>query len=105
LSFPYNHLYLFYYLHRLFQFFLQRDIEAISKLFKHSSDEIDERLKEEQEIIELIDELPGIGKRSAEYIISEIGTDMSRFPTANHLCSWAGLCPGKKIGIPWLFDY
>lgn len=69
--------------------FLDKHIVDISK-------EIDERLKDEQEIIELLDELPGIGKKSAEYIISEIGTDMSRFPTANHLCSWAGLCPGNN---------
>jgi transposase len=64
-----------------------KHIDFLDKHIEDISDEIDERLKEEQEIIELIDELPGIGKRSAEYIISEIGTDMSRFPTANHLCS------------------
>jgi len=43
-----------------------------------------------------IDEIPGIGRVSAEQIIAEIGVDMSRFPTANHLCSWAGLCPGNN---------
>jgi transposase len=46
--------------------------------------------------IEAIDELPGIARRSAEVIISEIGDDMSRFPSAAHLCSWAGLCPGNN---------
>ncbi|MCA1693220.1 MAG: IS110 family transposase [Actinobacteria bacterium] len=39
--------------------------------------------------------IPGIGERAAQTIISEIGVDMSRFPTANHLASWAGLCPGN----------
>lgn len=73
-----------------------KHIDFLDKHIEDISNEIDERLKDEQEIIELIDELPGIGKRSAEYIISEIGTDMSRFPTANHLCSWAGLCPGNN---------
>ena len=38
--------------------------------------------------------IPGVGTRVAETIIAEIGTDMSRFPTAKHLASWAGLCPG-----------
>jgi len=38
--------------------------------------------------------VPGIGKRSAEAIVSEIGVDMTRFPTAQHLASWVGLCPG-----------
>ena len=40
--------------------------------------------------------MPGIGKRSAEVIIAEIGIDMSRFPTDSHLASWAGLCPGNN---------
>ena len=43
-----------------------------------------------------IDELPGIAKISAQQIIAEIGTDMSRFPSADHLCSWAGICPGNN---------
>lgn len=40
--------------------------------------------------------IPGIGERAAQVIISEIGVDMSRFPTAAHLASWAGLCPGNN---------
>ena len=39
--------------------------------------------------------IPGIGEHAARAIIGEIGTDMSRFPTAAHLASWAGLCPGN----------
>lgn len=38
---------------------------------------------------------PGIDKRSAEAIIGEIGVDMTKFPTAAHLASWAGMCPGQ----------
>ena len=40
--------------------------------------------------------IPGVGKRSAEVIVAEIGVDMSRFPTPAHLASWAGLCPGNR---------
>ena len=41
--------------------------------------------------------IPGVGKRAAESIIAEIGVDMSRFPTAAHLASWAGMSPGNNI--------
>jgi transposase len=40
--------------------------------------------------------IPGVAKRTAEVVIAEIGVDMGRFPTANHLASWAGLCPGNR---------
>jgi transposase len=43
--------------------------------------------------VELISTIPGVSKLGAEVIVSEIGLDMSRFPTAGHLLSWAGLCP------------
>ena len=43
-----------------------------------------------------IDIIPGIGQVSAQQIIAEIGVDMSRFPTAAHLCNWAGICPGNN---------
>lgn len=41
--------------------------------------------------------IPGVGKRAAEVIISEIGIDMTQFPTAGHLASWAGMCPGNNV--------
>jgi transposase len=40
-----------------------------------------------------LDDIPGIGPRAAQIILAEIGLDMSRFPTAGHLVSWAKLCP------------
>jgi len=44
-----------------------------------------------------LDTIPGVGKRAAECIIAEIGVDMTRFPTAAHLASWAGMAPGNNI--------
>ena len=45
--------------------------------------------------VELLLTIPGIGERTAENVIAEIGTDMAQFPSAGHLASWAGQCPGN----------
>jgi len=44
---------------------------------------------------DLLMSIPGVGQRTAEIVIAEIGVDMSCFPTAGHLASWAGQCPGN----------
>ncbi|HEM4130349.1 TPA: IS110 family transposase, partial [Streptococcus suis] len=46
--------------------------------------------------VEILDSIPGIDIITASVIISEVGVDMSQFPTAGHLASWAGLCPGNN---------
>ena len=46
------------------------------------------------EAIERLQTIPGVGRRVAEVIVTEVGVDLSRFPSAGHLASWAGLCPG-----------
>jgi transposase len=43
-----------------------------------------------------LESIPGLGSRAAETIVAEIGTDMTAFPSAGHLASWAGLCPGNN---------
>lgn len=48
------------------------------------------------EAVELLDSIPGVGERTAQTLIAEIGVDMSRFPSAKHLASWAGVCPGNN---------
>ena len=45
--------------------------------------------------LDRLDAIPGVSRRTAEVVISEIGVDMRQFPTAKHLASWAGLCPGQ----------
>jgi transposase len=46
--------------------------------------------------VELLSSIPGWDRRTAEVVIAEIGLDMSQFPTAQHLASWAGVCPGNN---------
>ena len=48
------------------------------------------------EASERLQTIPGISQRAAETIVAEIGADMSQFPTAGHLASWAGMCPGNN---------
>jgi len=48
------------------------------------------------EVVKRLVTLTGVGEVTAEKIVAEIGTDMSRFPTAGHLASWAGMCPGQN---------
>jgi len=47
------------------------------------------------EAVERLKTIPGVEQRAAEDLLAEIGTDMSRFPSAGHLASWAGMCPGN----------
>jgi transposase len=47
------------------------------------------------EQVALLDTIPGVDQRAAEVIVAEIGPDMGQFPTAAHLASWAGVCPGN----------
>lgn len=58
--------------------------------------EIEQRLGDKKEEVELLQSIPSVKANAAAIIIAEIGTDMSRFPSAKHLASWAGVCPGNK---------
>lgn len=71
-------------------------IDDMTRRINDLDDIINNEMKHYEDAINKIDELPGIGKRSAEVILAEIGIDMSRFPTAAHLASWSGLCPGNN---------
>jgi transposase len=56
--------------------------------------EIEERMRPFEHQVAALDAIPGVGRVIAQEIIAFIGTDMSRFPSAQHLASWAKLCPG-----------
>jgi transposase len=65
--------------------------EAIAEL----STAIQEQIAPFAKAVELLCTIPGVQQRTAEVIIAETGGDMSAFPTAKHLASWAGICPGN----------
>jgi hypothetical protein len=60
------------------------------------SAEIDARMASVADAVERLDTIPGVGKRTAETLLAEMGTDMGHFPSAAHLASWAALCPGNN---------
>jgi transposase len=71
-------------------------IDFLDETIARLSDEVAERLHPVDEQIERLDGIPGVGRRTAEVLLAEIGTDMARFPSAAHLSSWAGMCPGNE---------
>ena len=64
-------------------------IEEINKVVNKYMSEYEENIKK-------LEKIPGIGRTSAQVILAEIGQDMNQFPTAGHLASWAGVCPGNN---------
>jgi hypothetical protein len=59
------------------------------------SEAIEEQLRPFAPAVELLRSIPGVEYRTAQNIVAEIGTDMSRFPSPRQLASWAGHCPGN----------
>jgi transposase len=91
-----------------------RQVDALDAAIAEIDAEVDRDLDPFRQAVRLLRSIPGVSDLTAQVIVSEIGTDMGRFPTAGHLISWAGLCPrndesaGKRRstrlrkGAPWL---
>jgi transposase len=89
-------------------------IDGLDELIERVSTEVAERVRPFEEEITLLDSITGVGPRTAEALVAEVGVDMRRFPSADHLSSWAGLAPGNhesagkrrsgrtRKGSPWL---
>jgi transposase len=82
------------------RFMLKTYLAQLEQLERHI-ESFDQRIEAvmtplEREAAARIDEIPGFDVRAAQNVLAEIGTDMSRFPTAGHLASWAGMCPGNN---------
>jgi transposase len=71
-------------------------IDALDAIIETVIMEIAERVRPFEEAIAKVDTIPGIGRRTAEVLVAEVGTQMQRFPTAAHLAAWAGVAPGNN---------
>ncbi len=81
--------------HRLLLSMHLAHIDFLDELVAQLNAEITERLKPFEDELNRLDGIPGVGRSTAEVLLAEIGPDMTRFPTAGHLASWAGMCPGN----------
>jgi transposase len=82
--------------HRFILSQLLADIQFCEEQMAELDVEIRIQMKEHEELIQRLDEIPGVNRRVAEVLIAELGTDMSRFGDASHAVSWAGMCPGNN---------
>lgn len=71
-------------------------IDFLEETIDRLQAEIDERLVPFEPMLARLDTIPGIDRIGAISIVAETGGDMSRFPTAGHLCSWGAMCPGHN---------
>jgi transposase len=93
---------------------LLRQLDFVDEETDRANVEIEMRMRPFEQALQRIDSIPGIGRRSAEDLLGEIGQDMSPWPSAAHLASWARVCPtktesaGRNVsgrtlkGNPWL---
>jgi transposase len=89
-------------------------VDALNKAVRELEARVEEHLTPFRKNVEILTTMPGLSEVAANVVVSEIGHDMTRFPSAAHLVSWAGLCPradesaGKRRssrirhGAPWL---
>lgn len=82
--------------HRFMMKAIQRSIDAKEQLIKELDAQIEQMVQEYSVEIDLLTTIDGVGKDSAIAILSEIGTDMSRFPNEHHLSSLGGMSPGNN---------
>ena len=89
-------------------------LEVLDEAIERMDTEIESRMHPFQEELDFLDSIPGMGQRTAQALLAEVGLALERFPTSGRLASWAGLCPGNnesagkrlsgkaRKGSPWL---
>jgi transposase len=82
--------------HRLLLVELLAQIDYLDESIERLNTEIEDRFRPFEQDLQLADTIPGVNLKTAQTLLAEAGTDMSRFPTSRHLSSWAGICPGQN---------
>jgi transposase len=82
--------------HRFLLGALMDQIRQLEGLIERYAARIDEAMRPFAAAEGRLMTLPGVGRQAAEVLVAELGPDMAKFPTAGHLASWAGLCPGNN---------
>jgi transposase len=100
--------------HRFLLEFLLDEVAMVERFLGRLEARIAAVLGPFAEAVQRLTTIPGVERRTAEAVVAEIGTDMSRFPSEGHLAAWAGMCPGNDEsagkrrsgktpkGSPWL---
>lgn len=71
-------------------------IDFLDETLDRIMEELDRRLVPFEPVLAALDTIPGVDRIGAISIVAETGSDMARFPTAGHLCSWGAMCPGQN---------
>jgi transposase len=69
-------------------------LQGVERSIKHVELEIEQRLHPEEERLARMEQITGVSRHTLHLLCAEVGLDLSRFPDAAHLASWAGICPG-----------
>lgn len=75
---------------------IRKDMEQTKAIIADLTCRIKEVLSPYENVMELLQKIPGLSRKTVEDLIAEIGVDMEAFPTEKHLASWAGVCPGNN---------
>ena len=73
-----------------------RHLSYLDKEIERLDDEVARRVGPHKDVLDAVDTIPGVGRRTAETIVAEVGSDIDRFATPSHLSSWAGVSPGNN---------
>ena len=81
--------------HRFMLKLLMDQAADLEKILQELNERIEEKVRPFDDVVERLDTIPGVDRVTGQTIVAEIGTDMSRFPTAGHLAAWGAMCPGN----------